>query len=358
MALSKKIKHDLIDIGVNLLPVTEHTRAVLGQAGIRYGEIDMNGAATAVWFNVIEYVDKNNLADVLLTALIEKYDRHLDLKQIKEDIAKLSVDTLLEHLKSIIKARQCVLFLGPHIFNCIDNNQVVSFNKYLSNQLAEELRKLRIFFDENEKDNLSYIIDRYETKKKFVSGETEKFAKKVYENGDIRDSIYRSLDKFKFPLIINTNPDVILRKFYGNDDYVHMWYDMTNTAPQTLPEDLTSKTIVYNIFGCFENEYSIVFTEKEAVDFAKKAYEKNPPIPNEIKNIVQKSYGLFLGFDFKDWHLKILFDVLDLKNKPGNYSISDENTNILEYNKEYYERQYNLTFLNNDLAKFLGLLNQ
>lgn len=358
MPLSKKHKHQLIDIGVKLVPLQQTVTPILDKAQVEHWEIDLGGAATAMWFNIIEYIDSNNLVDKLLSALIETFDKNLLLKDIKEEIAKQSILTLIQHLKSIMATRQCVLFLGPNTFNCLDNNKISSFNKYLSKQLAQELKTNDIFYDKNEIDNLSYIIDRYETRQKFVIGDTENVAKNIYKNGTILDILYRRIDKFNFPLIINTNPDTILKDLFGETNYIHRHYDMTNALYEGIPENYNSKTIVYNIFGSFNNPYSILFTEKEAVEFTKKAYEKTPPIPNEIKDIIAKSYGLFLGFNFENWHSKILFDVLDLKNKPGNYSITDENTNILEFNKEYYERQYNMTFLNNDLNTFLTLLLQ
>jgi hypothetical protein len=356
MPLSKKHKHQLIDIGTNLIPLQENIIPILDKAKIEHWNIDLRGSATAMWFNTIEYTDSYNLVDKLLSVLIETFDKNLLLKEIKEEIAKQSIPTLIQHLKSIMVGRQCVLFLGPYTFNCLDNLQISSFNNYLSRQLAGKLSANDIFYDKNEIDNLSYIIDRYETHQKFVMGDTEKVAKDIYENGSILDMLYRRLDRFTFPLIINTNPDTILETLFGEAKYIHRRYDMTNTLQEGIPEDYPSKTIVYNIFGSFKNPYSILFTEKEAVEFTKKTYEKTPPIPDEIKSIIAKSYGLFLGFDFKNWHLKILFDVLDLKNKPGNYSISDTHTNILEFNKEYYERQYNMTFLNDDLITFLTLL--
>lgn len=352
MAISNKIRHRLIDVGrdIDFLP---RIRTILEQAGVKPNYINLGGAASEVWLNVINYTDTSNQLDDFLVKMISHFP-HEELINIKEDIAKSSVAAMCNHLKSAIKNNQCVLFIGPEILRCNgDDNKSLTFNKFLSTQLAAELDKpeLNIFYERSEKENLSYIIDRYETKKKFVPGDTEQFSDKVYRDNQMIHC-YKDIIKLNFPLIINTNPDILLPDLIGTNKCVSRYYDMTNTTQQPFPKG-SSDPIVYNIFGSFDNMFSIIFTEKEAVQFSRQAYERTPPIPKEITEIIKKSYGLFIGFDFKEWHLKILFDVLDLNDKPGNYAVSDVSTNIFEYDKEYYERRYNMTFLKNKVSKFL-----
>jgi len=186
-------------------------------------------------------------------------------------------------------------------------------------------------------------------------GEIEKQAFECYQNSDLGKTIYEKVAELDFPLIINTNPDVILNDLLKGK-CESGFYDLSNSDSNFKPSSKKPKTILYNIFGSFANPFSIIFTEKEAVEFTKRVYEQTPPIPEVIKDIIRKKYGIFIGFDFKEWHLKILFNVLDLKNKPGNYSLSDTNSVIMEHNKEYFERQYNMTFIKNDVFSLFRLL--
>lgn len=355
MAISNKQRHELSAICASLLPFAQNAQPVLVAAGIDPEYINMSGPASFFWFEIIKYADDFNQLGKLLEELIVRFDWHVELKNIKAEIAGASFIAQVEHLKAIIRDKQCVLFLGPEFLKCQADDKNISFNKYFSMALANILVEQKIFYEPDEDENLSYIIDRYEKRPAYMKGDTERRAHETYTGSLLNDNLYREVFGLGFPLIINTNPDIILKSFFPKE-CITGYYDLSNNISLFKIPANNKKTIVYNIFGSFENVDSILFTEKEAVDFTKNAYEKTPPIPEEIKDIIRQKYGIFIGFDFKEWHLKILFNVLDLNNKPGNYSLSETSSVILERNKEYYERQYNMTFIKNNIFQLFRKL--
>jgi hypothetical protein len=48
----------------------------------------------------------------------------------------------------------------------------------------------------------------------------------------------------------------------------------------------------------------------------------------------------------------LLFDVLDLEKEPRNFSIHDFAIKVPEFQKEYFERRYDMTFIVNSVEKF------
>ncbi len=355
----RRHKHKLIDIGAPLFPDENTLRPLLNRAQLTAADIVLNGSANNMWENIIDYAATfTNGLERLITAMDPPMENS-ELQELSMEMAQQQPGVLAEYLRKVIAEGECVLFIGPKVFNYTLTNTVAHFNTYLVTQLSIFLDENRIFYDPDTATNLSYMIDRYESRPLYVIGDTERFAKEAYEKllkqRALRNTIHEAIEELHFPLIINTNPDTLLGTLENKNKYIHSWYDISNSYDSVpkIPADIGERTIVYNIYGSFENAFSILFTERETVGFTKSAYKELPPMPPEVINIVNRSHGLFIGFDFKDWHHKILFDVLDLKNKPGNYAICPPDVNIMEHELEYYHRQYNMTFVQEDPQLFL-----
>ncbi|MCS3732358.1 SIR2 family protein [Mucilaginibacter dorajii] len=327
---------------------------MLTDAGIPYGPITLdNVSQDEAWLNTVEYLYAHELVEQFLNVFIEVNDGVEDLVKLREEIERASIDKMFPLLKSILRERaDCVLFLGPEFLNWRVQREIYSFNRYFNLKLMQKLKDLDIDYEEIHKDDLSYMIHRFETKRKFVAGDTEQLAHTIYKSpGMIRD-YYRHLPGFKLPLIINTNPDTVLSDEYP-DQCELATYDITNIAPTPFPGLNEQKTLVYNIFGSFQNPPSILFTEKKAVEFTRNVYDPETSIPFQIKDLVRSSYCIFIGFNFNDWHFKILFDVLDLQKQPQNFAFYDINTQVKEQQIEYYERHYHMSFIKNDVEAML-----
>ncbi|ARS39646.1 hypothetical protein CA265_08280 [Sphingobacteriaceae bacterium GW460-11-11-14-LB5] len=353
MALNNKQFYQLVAFSSRQWPFLQPILPILDQAEIDASKIDLTGPASTMWFNIIKRADSLNQLMKLLEVMVIKIPNNDHLKEIKADLAGASFTAQVEHLKTEIRNGHCVLFLGPHFLKYSVGNENIPFSDLFMNELIESLEKYDISYDKTETDNLSYLIDRFETRDLFVSGDTERKAKKISEENDLNSGTFNRIRQLNFPLIINTNPDTTLENLFPAY-YSTGFYDMSNS--QSPPPVDNGKPFVYNIFGSFENPASIIFTEKEAVDFTKNIYQKNPPIPEFIREIIRNRYGIFIGFDFKEWHLKILFNVLDLRNKPGNYAFTEMKSALLERNMEYYRRQYNMSFVKNDVYRLLVAL--
>jgi SIR2-like domain len=360
MGISKKLTYKLIDNAKKLIPsgTRDSIQTALRDVDIDFDNIDLDsGTKNEKWARVVELADNNNKIKSLISALIISNPGNHEIKQIKKDFEDQTLESTIAYLKEIISTDQCVLFLGPEILLTRVANKFIPFYKYLATEFVAELDKLEIYYDKDQLQNLSYLIDRYETKEKFVLGQTEKFAKNVYSNCVFDDSLFQLIASLNFSLIINANYDTKLKELFPQK-YLSSYYNLSELSHPQFPlaNKATGQCLIYNVYGSFENHYSIVLNEKDSVDYTRKVYEKNPSIPSFINEQVKRSYGFFVGFDFNEWHLKILFDILSLEEKPDNFSFLDFTSNVAENQREYFERQFDMTFIKNSVEGFFRLL--
>ncbi|WP_374951546.1 SIR2 family protein [Mucilaginibacter sp.] len=355
--LDSQQKNNLIDIGTELVTDKAAMRVVLNTAGINKTKIDLNGAPAEFWENTLDHVIAEKKINSFLNALVATY-KNRTLQGILEEIEQSTFENINNHIRVLIAERKCVLFLGPEFLTCWDGSRTALFTTFFAEKLAGILTGQNTYYDKKETSNLSYMINRYESNPNRLRGETGIEAEEIYLSGSVVTNYYEQFFKLNFPLIINTNPDTVIPDNHPNDCLAGH-YDQSNAAyvfdPDEWPDD---KTIVYNIFGSFKSPTSLLFTEKQAVNFARKAYERQPEIPKKIREIVSENHALFVGFDFTDWHFKILFDVLDLKHRQGNYAIVSARERVSEQNKEYYRKHYNLKFSEGTLNSFLNDIKQ
>jgi len=359
MPISKKLRAEFITLGTQLAPIYAQTSMVIMNFTIDMNFVDLESCAPSErWRRLFDHVENNAAISELIEGIKRTNPGNPKILEMEESFKNEQTENVINNLRDIIASRRCVLFLGPEILKVRVSDELIPFNRKLSIEFAKELDRRQIYYDQEQKFNLSYLIDRFESGNPIL-GKTENFAKNVYDSCVIDDQIFKLIERLKFPLIVNTNPDTRLVDLFSKTRFPSTYYDFSSNSTPEIMGNILGKpdiTHVYNIYGSFDDPYSIVFTEKESVEFARKSYERNPLIPKVINETIHKCYGLFIGFDFRDWHLKILFDVLDLKEKPKNYSITGINNNYPEYMREYFERQYDMKFIKNDIETILSSL--
>jgi hypothetical protein len=368
MAISKKLKFKLIELGMKLLADEKIARQTFEERRAEdlndcFGNLEFRGAPKPMWIGILDILDNYNHIDVLIRIFRDEFPRNQEIMEAQREFESQSIEGVIEFLKEIIQAKNFVLFIGPELLKCKQDDRLITFSRAFSKHITKELDKRQVFYEKEQSENLSYVIDCLEHTDRFVLGQTERMARDFFNTQLISQDIFQIISRLDVPLIINTNPDSILKNIMG-ESAASGFYDSSNNnvlrdlkAANISQEALqNAKTLIYNIYGSFDSPSSIIFTEKEAVDFTRRVYEKNPPIPVPITEAVKSSYGLFIGFDFHEWHFKILFDVLELRDKPENFALIDFNSTLKEQDKEYFERYYDMRFVKNSTDSFITLM--
>jgi hypothetical protein len=359
--LSPKSNHQLIRALAEQFDDVDRAKTYCDFADINIGNIDFSGSAIDMWRKVMKEVDGQERTINLLGKIVEDY-KGVELYQ--QCIIELR-DKQHERLNKIIRAinvGQCILFLGPGVLLGRRNGELHLFNHLLANKLADIMDKYKLYYDENLRCDLSYMAQRFTDMPRYVDGDVGRYAKKMFQelvdNMAIETKLFELLAPLPFKAIINANADDLLyQQIHKNSsgNIVFSYYDSTNIIDDKSPAISSYKLpIVYNIFGAYENDLSILYTEGQFLDFIIRILQSNPAIDKRITNEFERSqYYLFLGFDFNQWYFKVLFEVLKLrKENERTVSLNASSGEFSLYNKEFFEQEFKFYFINEELPAF------
>jgi hypothetical protein len=312
------------------------------------------------WACIIKAADGKKLVEKLLEVVIKYYNGDAELNSFYEDL-KNGFDNRIKKIAWAIAHKECVLFIGPELLQCKNGANIEAFNRLFARDITGKLNKNKIYYDKGQSNSLSYIADRYESIKGASNRDMGKLALSSFNASKpmLYRNAYDKIAQLNFRLIISTNPDDILEEEYQKRglqkdvDFISGFYDRSNQNRNAAAYD-ENKKMIYKIFGSFQSHSSILFTDNDRVQFSKNVVKDNPQFPPEIKVALENKYYLFLGFDFQEWHLKILIDCLGLtKADKEEKSFALLLDNVNDSNIEHFERNYKFYFINKDIETFL-----
>ncbi len=232
-----------------------------------------------------------------------------------------------------IESGKCIIILGPDVV--VEN----------SSKTANE--KLKEYLEEKGIDEIKYFYDKDEF---FSFSEDETFftnlnIRKFYEQLTATE-ILRKIAAIPFHLIITLSPDKILCKvleeggFNPNFDF----FDKSQKH-DSFPKPTKEKPLIYNLFGSYDVEESLVLTYNDLFDYLFAVYKKFE-LPNTLKDELKNdSYLiLFVGLHFEKWYFKLLLRILNCHEPKRNFgSEKDRNMNIQLQN--FYAEEFKTKFL-------------
>ncbi|GAB3695294.1 hypothetical protein GCM10027592_17260 [Spirosoma flavus] len=352
--------------------------------------ISLDGTALDRWEAIIQAAEvQNRLVGLVQTVLNENAD-DTDCRAWLDELTN-GVPTRVQKLARSIADGQCVLFLGPGTLLCNVQNpftpedeslKLTVFSHAFARSLAKELYDNNVYYDSRAETNLAYIAQRYNDLRlpgtdKFVRdiiGIQGKLAQSFYKSSEPNTRLHELVAKLPFRVVINTNPDGELAAVLNEQPLpapnnpgksiprcVHRYYNITNAdgMARSNPNPLEpGQTLLYNIFGWFEDRPSMILTESQLLDFTNRVLNKDPALDPQVINEFTvtdanpKSY-LFLGFDFDQWYVKIMFQtVLKLiKQKDRAFSIFPKGVAYNQFNREFFEEEFKCYFIDEDLTK-------
>lgn len=373
-------------------------------------------APTQRWKKIYQAIPKGELTtflDFLVTSNGTMAYGDPELKYFINLIDKREINKI-DQLVNAVKLGKCILFLGPGILH---DSKGEPFNQLFAHYLVNKLSTKEIYYDQDQANNLAYISQRYDelVRQKLVpkDAKNEQFlfkADNYNEQGWMASDfyqreaeqsvwrqtkmLYQMIAKFGFRTIINTNPDYndlkeaieengkyqCIHAYYSlangsvvdenplseedsaSDNYLEMTQEerVANWSTASKSNDLP-KVLLYNLLGSFENPASVLTAERQLLAFTTRIVKEGPALPRPLTNLFldPKSY-LFLGFDFDQWFVRLIFDtVLKIDRTPDrSVSIypSQHKTTFNQANREFFEKVFNMYFVTDELPLFLNKL--
>ncbi len=343
----------------------DEARRIMKSALLDPNRVDLDGSAYTFWQNILDYAQKHEkLIDLL--AFVAGPNEKADVFVVNQLLNELREgrQIRLKALTRAIRSRQCILFLGPNTLRCREGVSTPPFNQVLARAMARDLDECDVYFADSERDNLSYIAQRYTEMPNYVLGEQSRKALNVYNKSTIDDSVYRALAPLPWKVIINTNPDDRLAQIMEDEEYgpcQHSYYSIAN-QPNLLsathfPAD-SDGVLIYNLFGSFKEPSSILLTESQLLCFTRKTLAKDPALDPKVRGEFESPnyYYLFLGFDFDQWYAKIIFDtILKLTRQENHaFSVFPKDVKIDQSNREFFEEEFKIYFVSDDMDSYLN----
>jgi len=277
-------------------------------------------------------------------------------------------------LAQAIRQQRCVLVLGSGV--CCDfEAQSIPMSSRLAVHLSDQIKEYKN--DNNLLDNetLSHVAKVYEDtpfeNKRFSDLHARQHLCKTIEDfyaehKNLKFRFYEELAKMPFHIIINSSHyDFVSRAFRGvgkgvKERYFHYKAPIHNTNLNLL-EPTVRTPWVYNLFGSIEDTQSLVITETDKIHFVETIMQGEPEasLPTDLRSMLKREglTFLFMGFDFEEWHLRILLHVLELDKQDATIAIQNPE-NINKFTQFLYEKHFFVNFYNGQELDFIRKLDE
>ncbi len=354
---------------------------LIQRAGLAPGDFTLQGRALDIWTGIVARAESTRRStdnsakpletkldlEILLQHIIEKENPTDEIiKQALEEL-KNNYTTKLKLLAKSIKAGQCVLFLGPKVLLTLQGGIQKSFNDVLAEVIVNQFTE-DTYYDISQVDNLNYVAQQYSKMEGYVAGDQGRLARELYEQLKGEETLdtkaYEKLAELPFRYIINTNPDDQLATIINEmkpDSCVVRHYDPARIEQADEQPPLpVNKTLIYNLLGTMADPVSVQMTESQLIKFTSRIVSGKPPLDRQVRLAFnENTYYLFLGFDFDQWYMKLVLDmVLELVKQKGGraFSTFSANAPFSAFNREFYQDEFKFYFIDEDVQKFVKLL--
>lgn len=258
-------------------------------------------------------------------------------------------------LRFALTQNKCILMLGPNLATITQNNQPIQLTTLLANELAAELISEGVKLEQSS-DNLRYVATEYFNQNgenilaMSISDFYGRYAQEVAD-------IYNQIADLPFYLAINTTPDTMLATACKRKGkyFEQSYYDYATKIEVKFDYSNTQRPLIYNLFGTYENPYSLVITENDILQFITAIMRKESSIPDSIaKEFTSDKMYIFLGFDFEQWYLRVLLHALQLNSEGKQTSFAPKNLFLLEdESRIFFKNLFKLNFLEEDTNTFI-----
>ncbi len=250
-------------------------------------------------------------------------------------------DKTFKYLLSQLERNKCVLVLGPEFIN-VDNtdaNYTGSIHDYLGENKFKDASQKNSYLSE---DGFFYYDDPIE---KFTAlDQIGEFYKRLPLT-----SSFQKVAEIPFHMIISLSPDDLIVQAYEALGKKCTFCTYKSNGFEEAPS-ITGKdaTLIYNLFGQYNDSESLVFTFDDLFKFLNKIFQDSV-FPKFREHINAATSFLFVGFSYDKWYLKLIFFLLKKFRTidPQNYTknaIFNYDTNSPNPNVEFYKSNFDLKF--------------
>ena len=247
-----------------------------------------------------------------------------------------------EFILDKLREEQCLLVLGPEAYRT--ENEAT---------LQEELiRELALPSNENiqkyyEEDGFFLFDDPY--KRTLACHQIKAFYRTAQP-----DKTLLQLARLPFHVMLTVTPDKVLPAAFEQLNFNFQFgHYKKNKDPQSIKPPTAALPLIYNVFGCIDNEESMVLTHNDLYDYFKSIFARNSMpgrlnvLLREVKNII------FLGVPFEKWYFQLLLRELGIHQQQYEFTRFAANQSVDDELRTFCYEQFKINFISHNLDGFV-----
>jgi len=252
-----------------------------------------------------------------------------------------------DYLLDKIREKECLLILGHEAFS---NAQGVTAQSRMTQSL--DLSK-NVYIKRHYPSEDFYLFDHKSSRTQFCYQ-----IKRFYKNEKPGELISLLAD-IPFHIYLTVTPDLLLPDAFRERgfSFQHGFYKK-NTDPQPIKAPSSENPLVYNLFGCIENEESLVLSHDDLYDYFKSIFARRS-MPVELKDELREVRNLlFVGVPFDKWYLQILLRELEIHNEKYAFTRFAANQSSDNELRTFCFEQFQIQFVDKNVEDFVRELHR
>ena len=248
-----------------------------------------------------------------------------------------------------IKDEKCILFVGP---DSVMQAPGVSYHQQLINSPGFQNNKQFKYLPREE----IFLLT-----KTFYRGNLVSKFKDYCQQHPYYDETYKKITEIPFhTIIVVTQYPFLIQSFQNNNiAFQHRWFSKSfdKSKPEEEIETPSAETpLVYNLFGRFETDDSLLLTYTDLFDYASVMLNENT-IPTKLKDLVKSADEIiFLGFKFEKWYVQLLLRLFKLNDLNAGFErlsiMSGDEADVLNI----CETDFSMNFIDDNIDTFINAL--
>ncbi len=246
-----------------------------------------------------------------------------------------------------IRKEKCVLVLGPGAYHMPDgttlNQKLVQYLDITHNNNIQKYYADDDFYLFSAGGGRAFtceqIEDFYKTKK--------------------ADATIQKLIEIPFHIILTVTPDKILSQTFQEAGFQYQFdFYKKRQEPNPIQTPQKELPLIYNLFGCIDDEESLILTHNDLYDYFKSIFSKRS-MPEKLKqSLVRKGVNcfLFLGISFDKWYMQLLLRELEIHRNHEEFIRYATNQSLSKNVRTFCNEQFTIQFVDKQIPEFVTSL--
>ena len=172
------------------------------------------------------------------------------------------------------------------------------------------------------------------------------------------DESVLKLARIPFHVYLTVSPGLFLPKAFQQQSFNYQ-FDFANKSahePSKIKLPNVEQPLIYNLFGCIEEEESLILTHDDLYAYFKSVFERRS-MPNILREALEKvNCFIFLGLPFDKWYMQMLLRELGIHKSSDDFIRYAARQSLSDEVMTFCYEQFTINFVDHHIEDFIDLL--